>query len=96
MSMERITALETDRIDPDELAERVRQALFPAGEEMDAAAKIAKQALDGLGARVTYEDMRTALAGFKAEIEEDVAKRIPQTAAAILRREIAALVKEFS
>jgi len=32
----------------------------------------------------------------RAEIDEDIRRRIPQAAAAILRQEIAVLIKEFS
>jgi len=55
----------------------------------------AQQALAGLDARVTTADFQAALTTLRTEIDEDISRRIPQAAAAILRREIAALIKEF-
>lgn len=93
---ERVSALETDRIDPDALADRVQRALAPSAEELETAKQTAKQALGGLDERMRTTDFEAAMAAFRKEMEADIARRIPQTAAAILRREIAALIKEFS
>ena len=93
---DRLTTLETDRIDPDALAERVKQALLPSAEELAAARETAQKALDGLDERLRAADLQEAMASFRTEIEADIARRVPQAAAAILRREIAALIKEFS
>jgi len=90
---DRLTTLETDRIDPDALAERVKQALLPSAEELAAARETAQKALDGLDERLRAADLQEAMASFRTEIEADIARRVPQAAAAILRREIAALIK---
>jgi len=92
---DRIATLETDRIDPEAVAERVKEALLPAAKDREAALHTAQQALAGLDARVTTADFQAALTTLRTEIDEDISRRIPQAAAAILRREIAALIKEF-
>lgn len=93
---DRLTTLETDRIDPDALAERIRQGLLPAEETIDAIRNAAQQAEAGLENRVTKDDFQAALTELRAAIDDDIRRRIPQTAAALLRQEIAVLIKEFS
>ena len=58
----RIEALETDRLDPDALAEQVREALLPSLSSGEAALETAKQALAGLAERITTGDFEDAMA----------------------------------
>ena len=77
----RIETLETERLDPEALAERVRNALAPSLEPI--AAKADRTDLDALGASL------------RAEMREEITRAVPQAAATVIREEITALAKEF-
>lgn len=91
----RIEALETDRLDPDALAEQVRQALLPAVSDGEAALETAKQALAGLAERITTGDFEDAMDKMRADLAQEILRGVPKAAAAVIREEIAALAKEF-
>jgi len=91
----RIEALETDRLDPDALAEQVREALLPSMSSGEAALDTAKQALAGLAERITTGDFEDAMAKLRSDLAQEILRGVPKAAAAVIREEIAALVKEL-
>ena len=91
----RIEALETDRLDPDALAEQVRQALLPSLSDGEAALETAKQALAGLAERITTGDFEDAMTKLRSDLAQEILGGVPKAAAAVIREEIAALIKEF-
>lgn len=80
----RIEALETDRLDPDALADTIRKALL--ADLPDAGA------LKALAAKPDHKDLEA----LREELAASVEKTVPRVAAAVIREEIAALIKEFS
>lgn len=80
----RIEALETDRIDPEGLADKIRSAL--RADLPDAAA------FEQLLAKPDRKD----LDALREELVASVEKTVPRVAASVIREEIAALVKDFS
>jgi len=91
----RIEALETDRLDPDALAEQVREALLPSLSSGEAALETAKQALAGLAERITTGDFEDAMTKLRSDLAQEILRGVPKAAAAVIREEIAALIKEF-
>jgi hypothetical protein len=101
----RIEALESDRLDPEAVAERVRQVLLPSLPEAGAlqeAEKAAARAEDAAAAahsrledKAGYEDLDAALAGLRTEMAAEIERAVPRAAAAVIREEIAALLKDF-
>ncbi|OLN29644.1 hypothetical protein DVDV_0996 [Desulfovibrio sp. DV] len=105
----RIETLETDRIDPEALAEKLRaslladaadpKALKDAAETAAQAKADAQKALDGLDARLTPGDLDAALnklrSDLTAEMAAEMERTVPKAAAAVIREEIAALLQEF-
>ncbi|WP_428562871.1 MAG: hypothetical protein ACP59X_22540 [Solidesulfovibrio sp. DCME] len=83
----RIEALESDRLDPDALADRIRAAL--AAELPDA------EALAALAAKPDRQELDTALASLRQELSASLEKTVPKVAATVIREEIAALAKEL-
>ncbi|WP_300158196.1 hypothetical protein [Solidesulfovibrio sp.] len=114
----RIEALETDRLDPDALAAKIRVALtadLPDAETMARlGAKPDRQDLDDALAALrreltgereeeaatlrgeTERAQREAVDALRREMAEALEKGVPKAAAAVIREEIAALLKEFS
>ncbi|EKO37345.1 MAG: hypothetical protein B193_3984, partial [Solidesulfovibrio magneticus str. Maddingley MBC34] len=102
----RLDNLENERIDPDALAATLRQTLIadvaPASAldnlaaAVDAAAKNARDALDGLGGRVTPGDLDAALKALRASLLAELETAVPKAAAAVIREEIAVLLQEFA
>ncbi len=102
----RLENLENERIDPDALAATLRQTLLadvaPASAldnlaaAVDAAAKNARDALDGLGGRVTPGDLDAALKTLRASLLAELETAVPKAAAAVIREEIAVLLQEFA
>ena len=91
----RIEALESDHLDPDALAEQVREALLPSLSDGEAALKTAKQALAGLAERITTGDFEDAMTKLRSDLTQEILRGVPKAAAAVIREEIAALIKEF-
>ena len=105
----RIEALETDRIDPEALAEKLRaslladaadpKALKDAAETAAQAKADAQKALDGLDSRLTPGDLDAALKKLRSDLTTEMAaemeRTVPKAAAAVIREEIAALLQEF-
>ena len=54
--------------------------------------RVDRRALESL---VKTEDFQTALDSLRAEIADDIIRRVPQAAAAVIREEITALAKEM-
>lgn len=79
----RIEALETDRLDPDALADTIRKALL--ADLPDA------EALKALAAKPDHKDLEA----LREELAASVEKTVPRVAAAVIREEIAALAKDF-
>jgi hypothetical protein len=77
----RIETLETERLDPDALAERVRNALAPS--------------LEPIAAKADRTDLNALGASLRAEMREEIERAVPQAAATVIREEITALAKEF-
>jgi len=102
----RLDALEKGRIDPDALAANLRQTLLSDAldpqalqDAADTAAKAdaaAQKALAGLDARLTTGDFDDALKTLRADMTAEMERAVPQAAAAVIREEIAALLKDFS
>lgn len=102
----RLENLEKERIDPDALAATLRETLLadvaPAraldnlAAAVDAAAKDARDALDGLGGRVTSGDLDAALKTLRASLLAELETAVPKAAAAVIREEIAVLLQEFA
>lgn len=84
----RIEALETDRIDPDELAQKIRDALL--ADLPDAAA------MERLAAKPDRKDLDDAVDALRKELNAAMEKSVPKVAATVIREEIAALLKDFS
>ena len=84
----RIEALETDRIDPDELAQKIRDALL--ADLPDAAA------MERLAAKPERKDLDDAVDALRKELNATMEKSVPKVAATVIREEIAALLKDFS
>lgn len=84
----RIEALETDRIDPDALAQKIRDALL--ADLPDAAA------MERLAAKPDRKDLDDAVDALRKELNATVEKSVPKVAATVIREEIAALLKDFS
>lgn len=101
----RLDALEKDRLDPDALADRVREALLPSLpdartlQEADKAAARAEEAatiaLSRLEDKAGHEDLDAAMDGLRAEMAAEIERAVPRAAAAVIREEIAALLKDF-
>ncbi|KHK01860.1 hypothetical protein [Desulfovibrio sp. TomC] len=105
----RIEALESDRIDPDALAEKLRASLLADAatpKDLEKAAETAAQAkadaqkaLEGLDSRLTPGDLDAALKKLRSDLTTEMAaameRTVPQAAAAVIREEIAALLQEF-
>ena len=105
----RIEALETDRIDPEALAEKLRASLLAdaadpkdlkdAAETAAQAKADAQKALDGLDSRLTPGDLDAALKKLRSDLTTEMAaemeRTVPKAAAAVIREEIAALLQEF-
>uniref|UniRef100_I2PYE6 Uncharacterized protein n=1 Tax=Desulfovibrio sp. U5L TaxID=596152 RepID=I2PYE6_9BACT len=101
----RLGALENDRLDPEAVAERVRQALLPSlpdAEAVQEAGKAAARAEDAAAAahsrledKAGYEDLDAALASLRTEMAAEIERAVPRAAAAVIREEIAALLKDF-
>ena len=96
----RIEALEADRIDPDALAEQVRQALAPAMPDaaaLEAAVNRAETAADdamaGLDAKPDRQELDAALATLRTEVLAEMERAVPRAAAAVIREEITALAE---
>lgn len=102
----RFAGLENERIDPDALAATLRQTLLadvaPASAldslaaAVDAAAQDARDALNGLGGRVTPGDLDAALKSLRASLLAELETAVPKAAAAVIREEIAVLLQEFA
>lgn len=102
----RFAGLENERIDPDALAATLRQTLLadvaPAraldslAAAVDAAAQDARDALNGLGGRVTPGDLDAALKTLRASLLAELETAVPKAAAAVIREEIAVLLQEFA
>jgi predicted component of type VI protein secretion system len=82
--------------------ETARQAAKAAAETMgqslsERLVPLEAERLDprALEALVRTEDFQAALTALRAEIAEDIIRRVPQAAAAVIREEIAALAKEL-
>jgi hypothetical protein len=84
----RIEALETDRIDPDELTRKIRDALL--ADLPDAAA------MERLAAKPDRKDLDDAVDALRKELSATMEKSVPKVAATVIREEIAALLKDFS
>lgn len=84
----RIEALETDRIDPDAMAEKIRDALLT---DLPDAAALAR-----LAAKPDRKDLDDAVDALRKELTATVEKSVPKVAATVIREEIAALLKDFS
>ncbi|WP_029460749.1 hypothetical protein [Solidesulfovibrio alcoholivorans] len=84
----RIEALETDRIDPDALTQKIRDALL--ADLPDAAA------MERLAAKPDRKDLDDAVEALRKELAASLEKSVPQVAATVIREEIAALLKDFS
>jgi hypothetical protein len=131
----RLDALEAAHVDPQDLTERVRQTLMAAIPDvpsaltglreslsrdlsavLETAKQASKEAADAMGQSLSQrilplengrvdpriletlvktEDFQEALATLRAEIAEDIIRRVPQAAAAVIREEIAVLAKEL-
>ncbi|EHJ48160.1 hypothetical protein DFW101_2154 [Solidesulfovibrio carbinoliphilus subsp. oakridgensis] len=101
----RLEALENDRLDPEAVAERVRQALLPSlpdAEAVQEAGKAAARAEDAVAAahsrledKAGYEDLDAALDTMRTEMAAEIERAVPRAAAAVIREEIAALLKDF-
>jgi hypothetical protein len=102
----RFAGLENERIDPDALAATLRQTLLadvaPASAldslaaAVDAAAQDARDALNGLGGRVTPGDLDAALKSLRTSLLAELETAVPKAAAAVIREEIAVLLQEFA
>ncbi|HML54118.1 MAG TPA: hypothetical protein PKC79_08475, partial [Solidesulfovibrio magneticus] len=102
----RLENLENQRIDPDALAATLHQTLLadvaPASAldnlaaAVDAAAQDARDALNGLGGRVTPGDLDAALNTLRASLLAELETAVPKAAAAVIREEIAVLLQEFA
>ncbi|BAH73748.1 hypothetical protein [Solidesulfovibrio magneticus] len=102
----RLAGLENERIDPVALAATLRQNLLadvaPASAldnlaaAVDAAAQDARDALNGLGGRVTPGDLDAALNTLRANLLAELETAVPKAAAAVIREEIAVLLQEFA
>lgn len=102
----RLENLENQRIDPDALAASLHQTLLadvaPASAldnlaaAVDAAAQDARDALNGLGGRVTPGDLDAALNTLRANLLAELETAVPKAAAAVIREEIAVLLQEFA
>jgi hypothetical protein len=84
----RIEALETDRIDPDALAQKIRDALLA---DLPDAAALAR-----LAAKPDRKDLDDAVEALRKELTAAMEKSVPKVAATVIREEIAALLKDFS
>lgn len=101
----RLEALEHDRVDPDALADRIRDTLLASlpdpravREAGDAAAR-AEETSAHLQARldekIDRHDLEAALAALRVELIAEMEQAVPRAAAAVIREEIDALVKDF-
>lgn len=102
----RLENLESERIDPEALAATLRQTLLAdvasasaldnLTAAVDAAAQDARDALNGLGGRVTPGDLDAALNTLRASLLAELETAVPKAAAAVIREEIAVLLQEFA
>jgi hypothetical protein len=101
----RLETLETDRIDPEALVDKLRATLLADAadpQQLQAAAETAAQAkadaqkaLAGLETRLTPGDLDAALGTLRTELTAEMERAVPKAAATVIREEIAALLKEF-
>ena len=102
---DRLNTLETQSIDPESLAQRIRNAVLSelpdasavqqASETAVRAETVANDALARLGTKLNIEALEGALKALRDEIIKEIERIVPGAAASIIRQEINALAKEL-